>query len=89
MIEIEQIYKLDNPADETIYCRIIQVGLSDYCDVMVLKPTNWMGSTWVTGKVVENYNMGHGWILTEISNCLKCNRDNPCKRMEVWCHGCR
>lgn len=85
-VKIGQIYKYDLHDD--LYVRITQIG-------RLIKATYVKN----IGKQLSNHgwSLGHTatlgsfslWHLYDASNCLICNKRNPCKSTQVLCFGCR
>lgn len=92
MVEVGQIYRFGT-GDFLgyIYARVISKW-DEGVDFMVLKPTNWHSGCWTSGDTYYGYliaNLSSRWRLLSGTDCIKCDKKNPCRKTEVLCPGCR
>lgn len=81
---------VDKTDGENISVRVRTNGLTRNCwNVKVVAPTNWSTKKWTISNIVNDCCVTSSWTKVESNHCLKCERKNPCRALELICYGCR
>ncbi len=83
--KVGQIYRYS--ISSNLHVRITKIG-NRIVGTYVKAPHGPSGHGWYLGST-HSMNELDAWSLCNYSNCLKCNKRNPCKSMEVLCINCR